>query len=515
MLGTHDQENSVQEAVDLAVYPYLRSSENQVCLSLPRRLQLQFCSKLPHTLFTNSRVLSEDRGPVTIVLCDSISKEIITSGPLSSLKVTIVVLDGDFGHDDLEDWTPEEFDRKLVKNREGKRPLVTGELTVVLQNGVGNIGEISFTDNSSWIRSGKFRLGAKIHNKPAEVSGIKEAMSNAFKIKDHRGESYQKHHPPSLDDEVWRLEKIAKDGPSHKKLNQYGIFRVRDFLRLYFTDQSTLRVILHKATNKTWETIMGHAQSCMLDDKKYMYRTAQGTGLIFNSIYKVVGVTLDGHNYLSPNCLDTYQMNMVEHLKQQAYKNLPHWDTVCNPSIVGYPMILESPSPDSLTNPNLDLHGVNLQEQEMNSYPPTMSSQSKTEVEQANCLFELGEGSTSVQGFDPIFKIGVGTSYSPGEFYMGEHPSWESGGNNYVMPQHDLPVDETFQVVSPAWQGNGLLIDPGNHETGIISSNSGILIPRNGRPKARWCKVLAVVKWRILVRRNVAEKKWRRSFSYV
>ncbi|GFP79125.1 hypothetical protein PHJA_000056000, partial [Phtheirospermum japonicum] len=426
-----------------------------------RRLQLQFRSDLPQTLFTNSRVLSaEDKGPVSIVLYDSISKEIITSGSLSSLKLSIVVLDGDFGSGDREDWTVDEFDKKTVKNRQGKRPLVTGDLTVALQNGVGYLGEMSFTDNSSWIRSGKFRLGAKVHTSTS--TGIKEALSSAFKVKDHRGESYQKHHPPAMDDEVWRLEKIAKDGPSHKKLTQYGIHCVRDFLRLYFKNHFELRSILQKSTNKTWETIVGHAQRCTLDENRYTYMTAQGTGLLFNSVYKVVGVTFDGHSYLCPNSLNTYQTNIVECLKQQAYENLSEW-VVCDPSMIaGYPMILGSPGADTFADPNSGLHGVSFQEQGL-------------------------------------------SSYSPGEYIGGHHPSW---------PIDDVPVDDNFQVDSLGWLGSGFFVHPGDREIDVISSNSRILIPRNGRTKARWCKVLAVVKWRILVRRNVAERKWRSSYAY-
>ncbi|KAI3448519.1 hypothetical protein Pfo_005184 [Paulownia fortunei] len=508
----------VQEAVDRAIDPFLRSSYNQAG---SRSLQLQFHSNLPCTLFTGSQVVSEDRSPIKVVLYDSSSKEIITSGPLSSLKVTIVVLDGDFGQDDREDWTTEEFDRKIVKNREGKRPLVIGELIVTLQNGVGYIGEVSFTDNSSWIRSGKFRLGAKVHTSSDDRS-IREAMSNAFKVKDQRGESYQKHYPPSLDDEVWRLEKIAKGGSSHKKLTQFGISSVRDFLRLYVTDQFTLRTILHKVSNKTWETITGHATTCTLDDKKYMYRTAHGTELLFNSIYNVVGVTFEGQNYHSVNSLNKYQMKMVEDLKQHAYKNLTELVSVCDPSIAGYPMLLESPASDSFTNPNLGLHGVNFLEQdqretEMKTDHPTMSPPYKTEVEQDNCSFELGESSHSVQGFNPTFRNGFGMSDSPSGLYIGGHDTWASGGN-YMGSQlstDDLLIDDNFQVESSAWQGNGLFLDPSNHGIGIFSSNSEILIPRNGRPKTRWCKVLAVVKWRILVRRNVAARKWKHFYNYV
>ncbi|KAL2500557.1 Terpene cyclase/mutase family member [Forsythia ovata] len=136
--------------------------------------------------FTCNRVVSEGKTPVKIVLYDSISKKIMTSEPLSSIKVTIVVLDSDFSSNDREDWTEEEFDGRIVRNREGRRLLVTGDLILSLHEGVGYIGEVSFTDNSSWIRRGRFFLGAKVHTSSIEVR-IKERISKAFKVKDHRG----------------------------------------------------------------------------------------------------------------------------------------------------------------------------------------------------------------------------------------------------------------------------------------------------------------------------------------
>ena len=41
---------------------------------------------------------------------------------------------------------------------------------------------------------------------------------------------YKKHYPPALKDDVWRLEKVGKDGAFHKKLNGSGIYTVEDFL---------------------------------------------------------------------------------------------------------------------------------------------------------------------------------------------------------------------------------------------------------------------------------------------
>jgi len=49
----------------------------------------------------------------------------------------LVVLEGDFNNEDDDSSTPEEFEGNAVKQREGKRPLLTGDLQVTLKDGVG------------------------------------------------------------------------------------------------------------------------------------------------------------------------------------------------------------------------------------------------------------------------------------------------------------------------------------------------------------------------------------------
>lgn len=57
----------------------------------------------------------------------------------------------------------------------------------------------------------------------------------------YAGSVYKKHYPPRLNDEIWRLEKIAKDGAFHKRLSEHGINLVGDLLQSYVKDQSFLR----------------------------------------------------------------------------------------------------------------------------------------------------------------------------------------------------------------------------------------------------------------------------------
>ena len=165
-----------------------RTSLNQVETSEGRILQLLFVNKLPSTIFTGSRIVAEDGGPIIIELIDPVSKRRVTSGPYSSIKIQILVLNGDFGFEDQGNWTEREFSAKVVRERDGRKPLVTGELNITFRDGVGIISDISFTDNSSWIECQKFRLGARVLKSRGGQVRIKEARSEAFVVKDHRGE---------------------------------------------------------------------------------------------------------------------------------------------------------------------------------------------------------------------------------------------------------------------------------------------------------------------------------------
>lgn len=122
-----------------------------------------------------------------VALVDSVTREIVSSGLGSSAKVEIVVLEGDFDGDEKDDWTPEEFKNNTVKERDGRKPLLTGDIIMILRDGIGSLGNVMFKDNSSWTRSRKFRLGARLLDKVGDVR-VREARSEPFIVRDHRGE---------------------------------------------------------------------------------------------------------------------------------------------------------------------------------------------------------------------------------------------------------------------------------------------------------------------------------------
>ncbi|KAJ6925737.1 hypothetical protein NC651_010225 [Populus alba x Populus x berolinensis] len=104
------------------------------------------------------------------------------------VELDLIVLEGDFNDEDDDSWTREKLESRVIKEREGKRPVLTGDLQVTLKKGVGTLGDMTFTDNSSWIKSRKFRLGLKVASGYCEGIRILEAKTDAFTVKDHRGE---------------------------------------------------------------------------------------------------------------------------------------------------------------------------------------------------------------------------------------------------------------------------------------------------------------------------------------
>ncbi|GAV79093.1 Calmodulin_bind domain-containing protein, partial [Cephalotus follicularis] len=110
-------------------------------------------------------------------------------------------------------------------------------------------------------------------------------------------EVYKKHHPPSLDDEVWRLEKIGKDGAFHKKLTSEGINTVQDLLKLATVDPTKLIKILGAGmSEKMWVITINHARTCNMSNKRYIFRGSNYT-ILLNPICQVVEAELDGCVY--------------------------------------------------------------------------------------------------------------------------------------------------------------------------------------------------------------------------
>lgn len=320
----------------------------------PSSLSLIFRPQPALPIFTGSKIAGDGGGPLQIFLVDTRGggNVFVPTALPHPIRIEIVVLDGDFpSRESVEttSWSREEFGRHIVKEREGKRPLLAGELSLTMRDGAVTVGELEFTDNSSWIRCRRFRLGARVVGGDHGVR-ILEAMTEPFMVKDHRGELYKKHYPPALDDDVWRLEKIGKDGIFHKKLAVEGIKTVQDFLKMSTVDNNKLRKILGAGmSEKMWDATYKHASTCDMGNKLYL---AQGTNytLLLNPICQVVKAVVDGQIYPTRN-LNNMQRAYITNLVKYAHANWSSLQEV-DATVNEMPLLTQGDLVDQCSNHN-------------------------------------------------------------------------------------------------------------------------------------------------------------------
>ncbi|KAK7337701.1 hypothetical protein VNO77_18286 [Canavalia gladiata] len=224
----------------LSQRPIISNNESAMCGA--KLFRLVFKNELPDTTFTFTKIKAKDGTPVEIALYDIKSESIVDEGLLSSMKIEICVLNGDFGSDGTEDWSADEFKAKIMTPRKNKGQLLKGDTVIALNRGRAEILNLEFTDISHCTRSGHYRIGAKaVQPKFYEAINIREAITTPISVKDRRGEQNQKHFPPSPNDEVWRLRNISKGGKIDKLLSSHQIYTVGDLLLLHETDPSYLQ----------------------------------------------------------------------------------------------------------------------------------------------------------------------------------------------------------------------------------------------------------------------------------
>ncbi|XP_022867595.1 calmodulin-binding protein 60 B-like isoform X2 [Olea europaea var. sylvestris] len=545
-----------------------RSSPKRIEGPDGRNLQLHFKSRLSLPLFTGGKVEGEQGAAIHIVLIDADTGHVITSGPESCVKLDIIVLEGDFNNESDEGWTQEEFESHVVKEREGKRPLLTGDLQVTLKEGVGTLGDLTFTDNSSWIRSRKFRLGLKVASGYCEGIRIREAKTQAFTVKDHRGELYKKHYPPALNDEVWRLEKIGKDGSFHKRLNNAGILTVEDFLQLVVKDSQKLRTILGSGmSNKMWEALIEHAKTCVLSGKLYIYYSddSRNVGVVFNNIYELSGL-IANEQYYPADSLSDSQKVYVDTLVKKAYDN---WNQIVeydgksllnfkqnkrlnasrNDLPVGpvnYPTALDNqlplqrlpvsvPSDQSSIDPNV-LTGV--PGSGYDSMITRYSTQSQLMDSSSRTQFDTTSFTQPDQQVNISYDDRIGLALGPplsSSFQAGNSSipqanlnPFEDWSHNQVKGVDDFLSEEEIRVRSHEMLENEdmqqllRLFSMGNHAS-VNVPEDGYGFPsympspspgmsyedrtRSGKAVVGWLKIKAAMRWGIFVRKKAAERR--------
>lgn len=488
-----------------------------------KNLHLQFRTKMPPHLFTGGKVEGEKGAAIHVVLLDVNTGSVVQAGLESIAKLNVVVLEGDFNEEDDDNWTKEHFENHEVKEREGKRPLLTGDLHVILKEGIGTLGDLTFTDNSSWIRSRKFRLAVKVAPGCCEEIRVREGRTEAFAVKDHRGELYKKHYPPALHDEVWRLDRIAKDGALHKKLMKAEIVTVEHFLRLFVREPQRLRSILGSGmSNRMWENTVEHAKTCVLDGKLYVYCTdaTQSTGVVFNHIYELKGLIADGQ-ILPLESLTHNQKISVDSLVKRAYENWNHvveYDGKVLHSIYNNPKGTATSTSAADHNDIIDHHFSTTQNRQL-----YMSSEPSSQ-------YQTGNNHPMVPQLieypffrpDPLAGMALTTpqSYTPVEWFSrprnGQGLEDDFFSEDIRMRSSEmLESDDMQRLLKTFSTGAG-----GHSNEAFYSQNTVPYEPQvnqmygheHGRSSGKaavvgWLKLKAALRWGIFIRKRAAERR--------
>ncbi|KAH1074641.1 hypothetical protein J1N35_026969 [Gossypium stocksii] len=131
---------------------------------------------------------------------------------------------------------------------------------------------------------------------------------------------YKKHYPPMLGDEVWRLDRIDKNGIIHKRLASEGINTVQDFLKMWVVNPGELRRILGpRMSERKLDHAINHARTCVMGNKYYVFR-GSNYRILLNPICQLMGAEINGSAYPA-HSLSNIDTVYLEKLVRQAYVN--------------------------------------------------------------------------------------------------------------------------------------------------------------------------------------------------
>ncbi|KAI4987490.1 hypothetical protein ZWY2020_020290 [Hordeum vulgare] len=298
-------------------------------------IRLRFLDGLKTPIYTDKIITSESNAAIRIGVFDG--DKMISEGQLSKAKVEILVLRGDFCSNGRESWTEEEFNSHIAQGRNGQGSVLGGDCSAWLNNGKASLGKILFREGSSRTPNRKFIVGGRVcMNKKVGGVRVQEAVMEPVAVLDRRNEVNEKRHPPRLDDEVYRLEEISKNGTYHGRLMNAQIFKVEDFLKALNKDADELRemVLQIKKRGNAWERMVKHARECYLADRPELKAccSVEGNVVIFlNCVHDLVGAIFTGV-YISRDNFDPAKKAQAYELKERVrdqLDNLP-FDYVMN-----------------------------------------------------------------------------------------------------------------------------------------------------------------------------------------
>ena len=150
------------------------------------KYKLRFVNRVCNEYYTQEQIKSEDGIFLKVALYDE-NNLVVTSGPLSSASVEVILLHGDFNAEGHDYWTSEEFSACLVHPHSVKEPsALGGDRVLALTHGEADVGNVSFQISSFPARTGKFKMGVEIKNVREE--SVQQGITSPFLVRVRQGE---------------------------------------------------------------------------------------------------------------------------------------------------------------------------------------------------------------------------------------------------------------------------------------------------------------------------------------
>ncbi|CAD6269879.1 unnamed protein product [Miscanthus lutarioriparius] len=279
--------------------------------------RLCFLNGLEPPVYTEENLTSQNHAAIKLAMFQG--DKVVESGALSEAKIEILVLRGDFSNKCRDNWTEDEFDKHILQGRDG-HDLVLG--TVWLTNGMAELSQIRFREGSS---RKNVIMAARVCKNKKTCGRVQEAIMKPVKVLDRRNKPNEKRHPPRLDDDLYRLEEIARDGAYHRRLQEVQIYKVGGFLKALNEDSNKLRAILKMENQQNaWSKLTEHARECVLEDRQELkqYHSKEGNVVFFfNCVHELVGAAFP-HEYVACQRFNTAQKALVNKWRLHAYEKL-------------------------------------------------------------------------------------------------------------------------------------------------------------------------------------------------
>lgn len=150
-----------------------------------RSLHLKFLDEVSGPVQTCKEFRALKGGPLKVALFDA-AGNIVNSGPESSAEVEIQLSDAT-GNGNECATTNENFERRIIRAGDKKKPHFAKNIYVNLENGVGSLINQKLGQDSGWTKNWTCRLGARFVKNFRGLK-VQKAWTAPFKVKDNRGE---------------------------------------------------------------------------------------------------------------------------------------------------------------------------------------------------------------------------------------------------------------------------------------------------------------------------------------